>query len=138
MIEAKGTVVSVEGALAEVRLDETGCGRCHEEGGCGGHNLGAMLCRTPRIYRVDNPAKAQVGQRVTIVVAEGAVRRSATLAYGLPLFVLLLGAASGQVVSGELGAIAGAVLGLLSGWGVSRILQRKRATEGLHQPYIRS
>ena len=43
MIEAKGIVVSVEGAQAEVRLDETGCGRCHEEGGCGGHNLGAML-----------------------------------------------------------------------------------------------
>jgi sigma-E factor negative regulatory protein RseC len=137
MIEAKGIVVSVEGAQAEVRLDETGCGRCHEEGGCGGHNLGAMLCRNPRIYQVNNPAGAEVGQRVTVVVAEGAVRRSALLAYGLPLFALLLCAALGQAVAGDLGAIAGAGLGLLSGWGLSRNLQRRAGAEGWHQPYIR-
>ena len=80
MIDAQGTITAVNGDTAEVLMDETGCGRCHEEGGCGGHNIGKMLCASPRTFQVVNPGNSAVGDRVTVVIAEGAVRRSATAA----------------------------------------------------------
>ena len=137
MIEAQGTVVSVDGGYAMVRMDDTGCGRCHEEGGCGGHNLGAMLCRTSRLHRVLNPAQASVGDRVTVVVAEGAVWRTAMLAYGIPLLLLILGAGLGMFLAGDGAAIAGGVLGLCCGWGLARFLQRRHMSAEWSRPYIR-
>ena len=79
-IEASGTVAQIDGEYAIVHMDQTGCGRCHEEGGCGGHNLGNLLCRSVRSLRVANPGQARVGDRVRIAVAVGALRRSASLA----------------------------------------------------------
>lgn len=137
MTEAKGVVTALDGAYAEVRMDEVGCGRCHEEGGCGGTNLATMLCRTPRVFRVLNPGGTQIGDHVTVVVAAGAVRRTALLAYGLPLAALFLGAFVGSAFLGDLAAIAGALVGLLGGWGVAHAVQRGRGLDVQSQPYIR-
>lgn len=137
MIDAQGTIIAVNGDTAEVLMDETGCGRCHEEGGCGGHNIGKMLCASPRTFQVCNPGNSAVGDRVTVVIAEGAVRRSALLAYVVPLLALLVGALGGSALAGELGAIAGAVSGLLGAWLVLRYVQARSTPERNSQPYIR-
>ena len=115
-IEASGTVAQIDGEYAIVHMDQTGCGRCHEEGGCGGHNLGNLLCRSVRSLRVANPGQARVGDRVRIAVADGALRRSASLAYGLPLLMLLGGALAGSAAYGEGGAMLGALGGLSIAW----------------------
>ena len=137
MIDAQGTITAVNGDTAEVLMDETGCGRCHEEGGCGGHNIGKMLCASPRTFQVLNPGNSVVGDRVTVVIAEGAVRRSALLAYVVPLLALFVGALGGSALAGELGAIVGAVSGLLGAWLVLRYVQARGTLGQNSQPYIR-
>ena len=137
MIDAQGTITAVNGDTAEVLMDETGCGRCHEEGGCGGNNLGKMLCASPRRFEVLNPGNSAVGDRVTVVVAEGAVRRSALLVYVVPLLALLVGALGGSALAGEIGAIVGAVGGLLGAWLILRYAQAHGAPDRHSRPYIR-
>ncbi|MDR1996374.1 SoxR reducing system RseC family protein [Azonexus sp.] len=105
-----GVVRAVHGGQAEVAVDEGGCGRCHETGGCGGQNLGRMFAGAPRTYRVDNSLGVAVGERVTIAVAAGSVRRAANLGYGVPLLAAIAGALAGNALLGDAGAIGGALL----------------------------
>lgn len=138
MIDAQGIITEVDGEHAVVRMDESGCGRCHEPGGCGGQNIGRMFCATPRTFRVANPQKLVVGDRVRVAIADGAVRQTAALAYGLPLAALLLGALLGARLGGEPGGIVGAVAGLVCGWAAFRYKQSRRAGDGKFQPFIRT
>ena len=141
LVDAVGTVIEVDGDHAVVRLDETGCGRCQEEGGCGGHNIGTMLCATPRSFRLANPDHKQVGDRVHIVIADGALRRGAMLAYGWPLLALLAGAFAGSAVAGDAGAIAGGLAALIGVWLLlRRYLPSRAGNEHLAdaEPRIRS
>lgn len=139
MNETQGTVIALDGDFAVVRVEESnGCGRCHEQGGCGGHNTGRMFCATPRNFRVLNQTDARVGDSVAIVVEAGVVRGSAALAYGLPLLLLLAGAMAGGALWGEPGAMIGAGAGLFAAWlGITR-LQRRRALISRFQPHIRT
>lgn len=137
MIDAPGTIISLDGEYALVNIDETGCGRCHEEGGCGGNNIGKMFCGAPRTFRVLNPGHSAIGDRVTVVIAEGAVRRSAVLAYGLPLVALFSGALLGSVLAGETGAIVGSISGLSCAWLGLRYAQLRGSPDRRTQPYIR-
>jgi sigma-E factor negative regulatory protein RseC len=118
-------------------MDETGCGRCHEEGGCGGNNIGKMFCTTPRTFRVLNPGHSDIGDHVNIVITEGVVRRSAVLAYGLPLLALILGALAGSKLAGEIGAIVGSFSALLCSWLALHFAQLKVRPDQRTQPYIR-
>lgn len=119
--EATGTIVAIDGEFAIVRMDEGGCGRCHEPGGCGGSaNIGRMFCGTTRDYRALNPGRVPVGASVRISIADGAVRRSATVAYGIPLLALFAGALAGASFAGDPGSMLGAGGGLLVGWWLLR------------------
>lgn len=138
MIDAQGTVSAVDGDYAIVRMDETGCGRCHEQGGCGGHNVGQMFCSTPRTFRILNPAQAAVGDSVRITIADGAVRRSATYAYGFPLLALFAGAIGGAALAGEPGSIVGALGSLLGAWFLLRRAQLRSKPDARYQASIRT
>ncbi len=98
---------------ALVEVEQGGCGRCHEAGGCGGQQLTRMFCSTPKTYRVANEIGAGVGDRVTIALAAGSVRRSANLAYILPLTATIAGAVVGMFLGDDPGAMLGALAGLL-------------------------
>jgi sigma-E factor negative regulatory protein RseC len=137
MIDAQGTIVSVDGEHAVVRMDETGCGRCHEPGGCGGYNIGRMLCTPPRDFKVMNPKLLSVGSRVTVAIAEGSVRRSAIIAYAFPLLILFLGASGGLFFAGEIGAIAGSLGGLFLSAFAIRPLVARSASIRHASPFIR-
>lgn len=139
MADVSGVIAELEGDYAVVRLDDdgAGCGRCHEPGGCGGRNIGKMFCSTPRTYRVLNPGGAKVGALVTIVIAEGAVRRSAALAYAMPLCGLFIGTFAGSAMFGEPGALVGALVGLLVAWIILYRVNRSRWVGDRFQPYIR-
>ncbi|WP_263772498.1 SoxR reducing system RseC family protein [Propionivibrio soli] len=136
-IDASGTVIAVDGGYATVRVNDVGCGRCHEEGGCGGNNIGRMLCSDSRSFDVLNDAGAEVGEKVTLTVPVGAVRRVAAAAYGIPLMALFAGAGFGMFAAGDGGAIGGAVAGLLVGFVTLRsgVVQRYLQQPG--RPYIR-
>lgn len=136
MSQAKGTVTAVDGDFALVTTEDGGCGRCHESGGCGGANVGRMFCGAPKQWRVLNPRGAQPGERVDIAVADGAVNASAQLLYVLPLILFIVGALGGMLLFGEPGAIAGALLGLVSAWLVVRRMLERRQSDSRFQPYI--
>ncbi|MEO8410691.1 MAG: SoxR reducing system RseC family protein [Propionivibrio sp.] len=138
MVDAQGVVIAIDGAQAMVRMDETGCGRCQEPGGCGGQNIARMFCSQPRTYRVANPGNAVVGDRVSVVLSSDAVRRSAFLAYGMPLLGLFLGAFGGLLAAGDVGSIVGAGIGVVGAWRLLPRLERigKSAPQSL--PYIKN
>lgn len=138
MIDAPARITEIDGDYAVVLMDETGCGRCHEEGGCGGQNIGKMFCHQPRSFRVLNPGLARIGERVKISIAEDAVRRGAMLAYVWPLLALFGGALGGSALAGEAGAIGGAVAGVFCAWLMLRQQTRSRgAAQQRGEPFIR-
>ena len=134
MTDAWGTVVAVDDGQATIRIDEGGCGRCREAGGCGGK----LLCASPRTFRVPNPDRCAVGQRVRVGVVEGSLRRSALHAYAFPLLALLLGALLGSALAGEAGAIGGSIAGLLVGWLGLRRAQSRSACDPRFRLSIRA
>lgn len=123
----RARVVSLDGTMAVVEVAQGGCGRCHEEGGCGGQQLTQMFCSGPRSYRVDNTLGAEIGEQVTLGVKDGALRRSANLAYGLPVAALIIGAIAGSAVAGDLGAMLGAIGGLVAAF-IFVIRRSRRST----------
>jgi len=114
--QVRALVRALEGDEALVEVLGVGCGRCHEPGGCGGHYLTQALCGAPTTYRAANPVGAQVGEEVLVGVPARAVLIGATLAYTLPVLVLLLGALAGMALGGDIGAMLGGGFGLASAW----------------------
>ncbi len=131
------TVIAVDGEQTTIRIDDSGCGRCGEAGGCGGNHLGKLLCGTPRTFRVLNPERCGVGARVRVGVAEGSLGRSAVHAYAFPLLALIAGALLESALAGEAAAIGGAVAGLLVGWLGLRRAQRRSLNDARYLPSIR-
>ena len=132
----RATVRTLDGDEALVEVEQGGCGRCHEKGGCGGQQLTQMFCTGPKNYRVANPHGAKVGDQVTVAIAAGTVRRTANLAYGLPLTVTIAGAAIGTQINDDVGAIIGALLGLIGA--IFYVRNRAKASGGnlATRPYI--
>jgi len=132
MPEEKNTVRAIVRALdgneALVEVESGGCGRCHEVGGCGGQHLTQMFCGGAKTYRADNTVGAVVGDRVTVAIASGSVRRTANLAYGVPLVATFAGAALGSSAGGDLGAVLGATAALVLS--VLYVRYRSRDTTG--------
>lgn len=108
----KAIVRNVDGKFVDVEVEQGGCGRCHEEGGCGGQQLTQMFCSGPKTHRVENTVDAEIGDRVTLAIAAGSVRRTANFAYILPLTVTIVGALIGALFGGDANAMIGAGLGL--------------------------
>lgn len=132
--QVEGVVRSVDGDIALVEVSQGGCGRCHEDGGCGGQSLTQMFCTGPRQYRVQNASGALPEERVLVVVPDGSIRQAAHRAYGLPVAACLLGGLLGQSVAGDIAAILGAFGGVVVAFVYLRYWSA-RAVQ-VTQPYI--
>lgn len=132
----RAVVRSLNGDEALVEVEQGGCGRCHEEGGCGGQHLTQMFCSGPKTYRVDNLVGAGIGDHVTVAVAAGSVRRIANLAYGIPLVGTIAGAALGSSINGDTGAMLGAVVALGLSLYFVRFRSQSRAGSFAERPHI--
>ncbi|EKD97445.1 MAG: hypothetical protein ACD_23C00922G0001 [uncultured bacterium] len=95
-----------------------------------------MFCGGPKTYRVDNTLGANLGDRVTVAIAAGSVRRTANLAYGIPLTATIVGAALGTAFGGDIGAILGSGLGLVMSFIYIRLRTRDRTRNFSERPYI--
>ncbi|MFC5301108.1 SoxR reducing system RseC family protein [Azospira restricta] len=136
MSETRGIVTARDGDYAIVRTEDSGCGRCHESGGCGGVRVSQALCTSPREWRVLNPRGAAVGEEVRIAVSDGAIGASALLIYVQPLGALLGGAILGSLLAGEAGAIGGGAVGLLLSWRWVAWRQKRRHCDPRFHPHI--
>jgi sigma-E factor negative regulatory protein RseC len=132
----RAVVRAIEGTNALVEAESGGCGRCHEEGGCGGQQLTQMFCSGPKTYLADNAFGAKIGERVTVAIEAGAVRQTANLAYGVPLLATILGAVVGMQMGGDVAAMGGAGLGLLFAMGYIRIRTSQSTGNFSARPHI--
>lgn len=132
----RAVVRALDGQNAVVEVEEGGCGRCHEPGGCGGQHLTQMFCQGAKTYRVENAVDARVGDHVTVAISAGSVRRTANLAYGIPLLAVIVGALLGMPLGGDGGAVLGAVSGLCLAFLYVRYRSRANAGGVAGRPYI--
>lgn len=132
----RATVRMLDGDEALVEVEQGGCGRCHEEGGCGGQQLTQMFCSGPKNYRVANPHGAHIGDQVTVAIAAGSVRKTANLAYGLPLTATIAGAAIGTQINGDMGAMIGALIGVVGAIIFIRHQTKAKGGNFATRPYI--
>lgn len=134
-MEAEALVVGLDQdyALIEVQDRQTGCGRCHEPGGCGGTLLSQMKPTKEQHYRVLNSIQATLGSRVIVTIPDGSLWRASFMAYLLPLLGVILGAALGTVMAqgSDSAAMLGSLLGLLSGVMILKVLERSRTATHL-------
>ncbi len=136
LITVRGVVRALEGGDALVEVEQGGCGRCHEEGGCGGQQLTQMFCSGPKSYRAENTIGAGIGDRVVVATQSGSVRRTANLAYGVPLMGVIGGALIGTPIGGDPGAVVGAICGLIAALGYVRFRSRLEAKGVRSRPYL--
>ncbi|MGO8755468.1 MAG: SoxR reducing system RseC family protein [Gallionellaceae bacterium] len=121
MLETHAIVVKLDGTEAIVESTESGgCGQCSNINGCGNGELSKMFCAGPREFRVPNGIGAQVGDEVEVSVADGALLRSAFIAYIFPLLLMFAGGSLGTILAGahtqDKYAAIGALAGLLAGF----------------------
>ena len=142
MTETPALVVRAEGGYALVESEPgAGCGRCDSVKGCASASLGKLFCSAPRRFRVINGVDARPGERVVLGVEDGAVTRSATAVYGLPLALLVAGATIGAALGDapgtrDLYALAGAAAGLLAGLAAGRSIDARTRVDPRFLPRI--
>lgn len=131
--------------LARLQFDVSGgCGRCHETGGCGGVSIAQPLCNTPKTLLVADGVGVQVGDKVLVAIPDALLSQGVTRAYLIPLILLFLGSAIGAFIlpdlaplqwqlTPDIGAIAGAGMGLIAAWWQ---LQRHQPTRAMAAPRI--
>jgi len=115
MIESPGIVEQISDDAVWVRLtaQETGCGRCHEPGGCGGAGIAYAFGKPNDLFKIDDAHGYAVGEPVRLLADDRAALYAGLASYGLPTLGALVGAAIGSLLGANAGAIAGMVLGLL-------------------------
>ena len=139
MLETRAIIIQLDGAEAIVESKQGGgCGQCDSEKGCG--KASQLFSSQPRRFRVRNEINARVGEEVQVFVADGVLLRSAAIIYMLPLALLLLGGSLGSHWAGDASrdgyAVTGAMLGLVAGFVLARLLTLRQRALSFAQPVI--
>ncbi|MCF8198402.1 MAG: SoxR reducing system RseC family protein [Sulfuritalea sp.] len=103
----------------EVPRRASACSNCQTPEACQDSLLG--FSAGPRRYRLENSIGARVGDRVQLVVAEGTLWQASLASYVIPVLFVIIGAAVGQSLAGDLAAALGALIGLGCGLALLRI-----------------
>jgi sigma-E factor negative regulatory protein RseC len=142
-MEAEAVVTRIEGtdAMVEVGHRSTGCGRCHEPGGCGGGSnlFGQLFGTRTSIFRVRNSIGAQVGERVLVGVGDREILRTALVTYFLPIVLLVAGAFGGMALAetpNDSAAFTGGLFGFAAGVLAVTIYQWRARKSGSLQPIL--
>ena len=140
MLETRAIVVKIDGQYALVQANQgNGCGQCSGKG-CGAGKLSQFVCSKPLQFQVDNPINAGIGDEVIVSVVDGVVLRGIGLVYLLPLSLLVVGAMLGSILAAQPEqrdgyAAAGAAIGLIGGFALSRWISSRQARQQ-NLPYI--
>ncbi len=114
-----GSVLAVEGGYVIVQSEnQSGCAGCSASGGCGTSSLSSLFSPSvERTLRIKNNLKAKKGEQVLLSIVENEILKHSLMAYGFPLFLLILGAWLGLNIlnSDILSALTGFIF-LFGGW----------------------
>lgn len=125
--------------LARLEFEVSGgCGRCHETGGCGGVSIAQPLCSKPKTLLVADDIGVRTGDKVLVAIPDALLSQGITRAYLIPLMLLFAGSTVGAMVlpdllpmrwqlTSDVGAIAGAGVGLIAAWWQLQRNQKSRA-----------
>lgn len=120
-IEHEGIVKSVRDGKAVVSVRTGGCGGCGHQSGCGLGRLAGKGRETEVTVAVGEGIRS--GARVVLSLQPERMVTAALLAYLLPAFAIVSGAAAGAGLGGTDGATAlGAAGGLLLGLLLTRLV----------------
>ncbi len=123
MVEAQGQVVRLDDHFIWVETEiKSGCNHCVAKSGCGTGILGAVMGRRRPQLRVENNLGVKVGEAVVVAVEDSGIVTGSLLLYLIPLIMMIVGAATGDALSGEMWAIILAVVGLVSGFLIAKTL----------------
>ena len=116
MNQTEAVVACVEGEDVWLELCQPSeCSTCISAEGCGHGGK-------PKLRKLRNSIGAQVGDRVLISIPTGAVVKVALLSYLMPLVLGLILAGLGMQMQGEIGALAGLLIGLIAGLAALRTI----------------
>lgn len=139
MITETGRVVAEKGNRVWVRtIRASACQSCTARSGCGQRVLAAATGGRANQVLVANTVGARVGDDVTIGIDEQALLGASLMVYALPLVLMVLASIAGHQLSAgsDPAAMAGAVIGLATGFLISRQWQR-HSGEGFEPKLVR-
>ena len=140
MIEERAVVIDVGQGYAWLEIQrQSACGGCHASGGCGTAALSKIWAGKSIRVRALSDLSLQPGDEVVVGMADGALLRSALLAYLLPLALLFAGAMLGQAVfatAGEELVLLSGLLGLGLGFMAVRVLSWRFRDDVRYQPMV--
>lgn len=123
MMQCEACVIAVTSdneVLIEIPGRLTACDHCPNPMGCQTGLLGQT--NPSRRYLMSNTLDLCVGDRVNLVVAQGAIFRAALASYGIPLLLIISGAVVGQWLADD----GAATVGMLAGLAIGFVLLRYR------------
>jgi sigma-E factor negative regulatory protein RseC len=131
MIEEQARVIAVQNSRVWVEaVKQSACGSCNARSGCGTSVLGKVLgVKSVRVeVNPDQVVDLQPGEEVAIAIEESDLVQGTLWLYGLPLFLLLLGALLGTWLAPRLSMHPDllAVLGAGAGLGLALLFLRQR------------
>ncbi len=144
MIEESARVVAIDGqyALVETQRKST-CESCAVNKGCGTAVISKVLGRAPIQLRAINRINARLNEQVVIGIEERWLLRSSFVAYIVPLLLMLLCAAIGEMMGAYLWGeetegltILAAFFGLFVGFLWLRRYTRNLRQQKVCQPMI--
>lgn len=128
MLEERGIVVAIaeNGQVSVVTQRQSACGGCQSETSCGTSLLADSSQQQQAVVVNANGHRLAIHDVVLLAVAESVIWQGMLLLYVWPLIALIVGAVLGQFIAGELGAMMGALSGLvLSLLSVRWLVQRE-------------
>lgn len=118
-----GIVRQINGGTAHVAIATGGCGGCGQKGGC---SIGRLAgSRHETLLALTAPPGLATGDQVTVELASQRLISAALAGYLLPATTLIVGAiAANAATRSDAGAAAGALVGLIGGVLLARVLGR--------------
>lgn len=100
MLKEKARVVAVKPGIALVEASRrSSCDSCSANESCGTGIISKFLGRKRARLEVLNPVGARVGDEVIVAIEDQVLVRSSFMVYAMPLLLMFLGGATGQMIN---------------------------------------
>ena len=139
MINERGRVIATSPGSIAVDVDRrTACSKCNAKTACGTAALDKLFRSRRNTIDIPTTKNFSVGETVIVSIPERKLVQASVMLYGLPLLLMILGAALMQAVSGyDLAAAIGGAVGLAGGFAVCALLVRLSIFGMLVPPKVR-